>query len=135
MIVSALLTPGGPPAEAVRRWADGQFDLVASPLWLEELYDVVGRPKFARSLRIEDVAHVRSLIVHQAVLFEDPPAQPGLTPDPDDDYLVAIARAAHADLIVSGDSHLTSLVGARPPVVAPRAFVALLQAAEKGLRG
>jgi predicted nucleic acid-binding protein len=32
-----------------------------------------------------------------------------VTEDPDDDYLVALAVAAQADVFVSGDHHLTEL--------------------------
>jgi hypothetical protein len=31
------------------------------------------------------------------VTVADPPELPGVSPDPDDDYLVAVARAASAD--------------------------------------
>ncbi len=48
---------------------------------------------------------------------------PGLTPDPKDDYLVALARSAAAHFLVSGDPHLTELVNPRPPVLTPRAFL------------
>lgn len=53
----------------------------------------------------------------------DPPVQPGLSPDPDDDYLVSLARAAAADYLVSGDSDLIGLVDAKPPVLTPRQFL------------
>jgi predicted nucleic acid-binding protein len=52
--------------------------------------------------------------------------------DPDDDYLVALARAAGADALVSGDHDLTSLVGLVPPVMTPAAFLAMLEEAEQG---
>jgi predicted nucleic acid-binding protein len=54
--------------------------------------------------------------------------------DPDDDYLVALARAAGADALVSGDHDLTSLVGLVPPVVTPAAFLAMVEEAEQGER-
>jgi predicted nucleic acid-binding protein len=57
-----------------------------------------------------------------AFILDDPPSQPGLTADPDDDYLVALARDAAADFLVSGDRHLTGLVDAVPPVLTPRQF-------------
>ena len=57
-----------------------------------------------------------------ALVLGDAPAQPGLTADPDDDYLVALAREAGADFLVSGDQHLTGLVDAVPPVLTPRQF-------------
>ena len=47
----------------------------------------------------------------------------GLTPDPGDDYLVALARAAKVHVLVSGDPHLSELKQARPPVLTPRAFL------------
>jgi uncharacterized protein len=61
--------------------------------------------------------------MEDGVLVEDPPADPGLTPDPGDDYLVALARAAGARCIVSGDAHLRQLADAVPPVISPREFI------------
>ena len=46
-----------------------------------------------------------------------------MSPDSSDDYLIALARAARADVIVSGDSHLTQLVDPTPPVLTPRQFI------------
>jgi predicted nucleic acid-binding protein len=57
--------------------------------------------------------------------LDDLPPTPGVTPDPDDDYLVALARAAAADLIVSGDGHRTGSKDAQPPAVTPRRFADL----------
>jgi hypothetical protein len=37
--------------------------------------------------------------------------------------LIALARAARADVIVSGDSHLTELPDPTPPVRTPRQFI------------
>jgi uncharacterized protein len=61
--------------------------------------------------------------IEDAVLVGDPPLRPGLTTDPGDDYLVALAREADAQCIVSGDAHLTQLVDPSPPVLTPRAFL------------
>jgi predicted nucleic acid-binding protein len=44
------------------------------------------------------------------------------TPDPDDDYLVALAQKAGANCLVSGDGDLTGLADSQPPVFTPRAF-------------
>lgn len=54
--------------------------------------------------------------------------QPVVAADPDDDYLVALTRAAAADYLVSGDPHLTKLEGVAVPVLAPRAFLERLRA-------
>jgi len=58
---------------------------------------VLARGRFRRWLSSEEAdAFVASLRVG-ATVAEDPPPEPGLTPDPDDDYVVALARAADAD--------------------------------------
>jgi predicted nucleic acid-binding protein len=49
-----------------------------------------------------------------AVLLDDPRAETGLTPDPDDDFLLALARSARADYLVSGDRHLLDLLDPSP---------------------
>ena len=59
-------------------------------------------------------------IAEDALLVDDPPAQPGLSPDPDDDYLITLARAANADYLISGDRHLLDLDDPEPPVLTPR---------------
>jgi putative PIN family toxin of toxin-antitoxin system len=123
VFVSALLSPNGTPAQILDRWADGGFDLIVSPLLLAELETVLSRPKFRGSI---DAVHADALLsglIDEAVLVEDPPVQSGLTPDPGDDYLVALAQKAEADCIVSGDPHLRELRDAIPPVLTPREFL------------
>lgn len=48
--VSALLAPAGGPAQILERWADGEFDVIVSPLLLAELERVLRRPKFKASI-------------------------------------------------------------------------------------
>ena len=126
VIVSGLLSGNGPPGRLLDRWRDGVFDLIVSPLWLAELARVLERPKIARYLEPGDADELLSAIRLQAERLDDPPAQRGLTPDPGDDYLVSLARAAGADYLVSGDAHLIGLAGAEPPMLTPREFEDLL---------
>ena len=122
VIISGLLSPDGPPGRLLDHWRDGVFDLIVSPLWLAELARVLERPKISRYLEPGDADELLAALRLQAELVNDPPAQPGLTPDPGDDYLVSLARAAGADYLVSGDAHLTGLPDAEPPVLMPREF-------------
>ncbi|MGH3064336.1 MAG: putative toxin-antitoxin system toxin component, PIN family [Gaiellaceae bacterium] len=120
VLVSAVLTAMGPPAQVIDRWRDAEFDLVVSPHLLDELLEVLLRPQFRAFVDESDVrAYVEALRGEALVVpdVEDPPA---VTPDPDDDYLVALAIAGRADLIVSGDAHLTSLTDPPVPVLRPR---------------
>ncbi len=123
VFVSALLSPNCGPAQILDHWADGDFDLVVSPLLLAELERVLSRPKFHASI---DRVHTDALLtglIEDAVLIDDPPPQPGLTPDPGDDYLVALAKKADVQCIVSGDAHLAQLGDISPPVLTPRDFL------------
>lgn len=107
---------------ALDRWRDGAFDLVVSPLLLEELERVLLRPKFRGYVTTGEVAAFVAAVAREAIVVADPEPEPGLTADPGDDYLVSLARAAGADWLVSGDAHL---VGAtfEPPAVTPREFL------------
>jgi predicted nucleic acid-binding protein len=55
------------------------------------------------------------------------PEPPEVSPDPDDDYLIALARVAGADYLISGDRHLLDLTDPDPPVLTPRQFLDLLE--------
>ncbi len=131
VLVSARLSGRGAPAELVRRWLAGQIDVIVSPLLLDELDDVLRRPKFRRWLTLEETDAFIGLLRTHATLMGDPPPEFGHTPDPDDDYLVSLARAADADLLVSGDSDLVGLVDPRPPVRTPRTLIDLLDQIER----
>jgi putative PIN family toxin of toxin-antitoxin system len=126
VLVSGFSTAEGPPGRLVDLWRRGEFDLVVSDALLEELQDVLQRPHLAARVDEREARAYVAGLRRGAIAADDPPNEPGLTPDPGDDYLVALARAARADLIVSGDAHLTRLVGATPPVLTPRAFAAML---------
>ena len=123
VLVSAVLSQAGAPAEALDAWRDGAFDLVVSPLLLDELEEVLLRPRFSEYVSPDQVrAYVDALAV-EGVAFDDPEDAPRVTRDQDDDYLFALAIAARADFIVSGDKDLTSVPGPPCAVLTPRAFL------------
>jgi len=87
-----------------------------------------GRSSAAGSASATDAAGFLDGLGEDAVVIDDPPRPPGLSPDPDDDYLVALARVAGADYLVSGDRHLLDLADPMPPILTPRQFLDLVQA-------
>lgn len=123
VLIAALLSPAGAPAKVLLSWRSGAFDLVVSPLLLDELSRVLRRPKFRRYIGEDEVDVYLELFRRSAVLVGDPPATTDLTPDPGDDYLVALARSAKAQALVSGDRHLLGVDRAEPPVLTPRRFI------------
>lgn len=127
VLVSAVLASTGPPAQIVDRWRSGEFDLVVSPKLLAELEEVLLRPKFQAVVAEGDAGAYVDALAAEAVLVADPENVERVTADPDDDYLVALAVAAGADALVSGDVHLTELVDAPVSVLTPRQLLERLE--------
>ena len=124
VVVSAALSEHGPPASLLRLWGDGAFELVVSPRLLDELRDVLARRHVALRVPVPQARALVRALAAGAVQVQDPVEPPPVTPDPNDDYLVALARVAGAGVIVSGDRHLVEL-DIRPPVLTPREFLDL----------
>jgi putative PIN family toxin of toxin-antitoxin system len=126
VLVSALITPAGTSAQLLDELRDGAYELVASPALLAELKGVLRRAKFRAYLSLAEVDDYVELLRSESIVVGDPPplGEPA-TKDPQDEYLVALARAARADALVSGDPHLTALRGSLP-VLTPAEFLKLL---------
>ena len=127
VLISALLTPRGATARVLLALRDGAFELIVSPLLIAELERTLKRQKFRKYVTEEDVTEYVDLIRRLSVMVDDPPAPSvRLSRDPGDEYLISLARAAHADALVSGDAHLLSL-RSRIPVRSPSAFLGELE--------
>jgi uncharacterized protein len=123
-LISRLLLPTSVPGRAVRRAVD-EGRLLVSEATLEELAQVLARPKFDRYLTVRER---RGFFLALGRIAE---VVPILHPvracrDPDDDKVLALAVNGEADLIVSGDSDLLALdpfMGI--PIIMPKAYLAL----------
>ncbi len=123
VLVSAFIAQrGSAPDRIVRAWHEGAFELLVSPKLLGELAEVLARPRFARQGGEGRADAYVAALAAGALRLADPSDAPSISRDPDDDYLVALARVGRADVIVSGDRHLTDLESLEPPVLTPRAF-------------
>jgi putative PIN family toxin of toxin-antitoxin system len=109
IIVSGLMSPGGPPAQLLERFDRGRFTLVTSGEQIAELRDVLSRPRIASRLPESLVKRfVENLDAKATVCGFLPPVS--TSPDPKDDFLLATAVVGDVDLIVTGDKrHLLSL--------------------------
>lgn len=128
VIISALLAPQAAPAQVLRGWLDGAYDLVVSPLLLAELDRALAYPKLRTRIEPGEAADVVALLRHEAAVVDDPADDDrpvGVrSADPGDDYLIALAAAAQA-FLVSGDGDLLDLAD-RLPVRSPGDFLAML---------
>ena len=123
VLVSALITPTGTPAKLLIASRGGSFELIVSPLLLEELGLVLRRKKFRRYVDLGVVDRYVELLRRDAGMAADPAEPPPIRcADPDDDYLIALAHSCTAAL-VSGDRHLLDLAG-EIPVFTPSEFLA-----------
>ncbi len=80
-------------------------------LLIDELAGILPRQKFARRLAEKQLS-ILALIERYSALVEiiEPASLSGpVSPDPDDDVVLATALAAQAELIVSRDKHLRNL--------------------------
>ena len=125
VLISALLSPRGVPARILCAWLDGAFELVASPLLLAELERALTYPKLRERIPAEDAVRAVNWLRRSTTLADDPDRPPPIrSPDPGDDYLLALAVNEGAAL-VSGDQDLLSL-GRQLPVHSPADFLALI---------
>ncbi len=120
VLIAAAIAPRGVCGQLLDAVRQERVQIIISPQLLAELELVLARGKFRRWLTEPEARRVAGAIARLAELHPDPPPLPGLTPDPKDDYLVALARSAAADYLISGDQHLTGLTDPKPPVLTPR---------------
>lgn len=129
VLVAALLSRQGTPAELVRLWLDGAYEVVVSPLLLAELSRVLAYPKIRSRVSEGEAEAFLRLLREGAKVVDDPVQPPSLrAADPDDDYILALAEDTRA-VIVSGDMHLLGMAR-RLPVHSPAEFRRLVRTRE-----
>jgi uncharacterized protein len=100
--------------------------LVVSAALLAELERALTYPTLSARVAARDAAAYVALLEDRAEVAPDPSDPERRSPDPGDDYLLALAEAERA-VLVSGDRHLLGLAD-RLPVLTARRFVELLDA-------
>lgn len=109
VLVAAAITDGV-SARLLDRWLTlRSFEIVVCPMLIAELRDVLGRDKFRRWITEQAAALVVGRIELEAEAWRDPVEIPASTPDPKDDYLVALYRDADADALITGDADFAGL--------------------------
>lgn len=127
VMVSGFLW-AGPPREILRLAERGAIKLFTSRPLLLELARVLSYPKLERILLRANVTGadlVTWLVEHASLVVPRPLPGPAVPDDPADEQVLACAREADADAIVSGDRHLL-LIGVYRgiPILTVRDFLA-----------
>lgn len=121
ILIAALLSKRGAPAQLVSRWLAGEFELVVSEALLAELERALAYPKLRARVNADQVTEFVALLRHGAILAPDPTQPPRRSADPGDDYLLALAESERS-VLVSGDQHVLAL-GDDLPVQTARVFL------------
>jgi putative PIN family toxin of toxin-antitoxin system len=102
ILISALLAGTSLPAQLILLWREGRFDLLTSAEQLDELRRVTRYPKIRERLAPALAGRLINDIRDLAVLLTALPVVTA-SPDPHDNYLLAMAAAGSADFLVTGD--------------------------------
>ncbi|MGA9858834.1 MAG: putative toxin-antitoxin system toxin component, PIN family [Solirubrobacteraceae bacterium] len=125
VLISAILSARGAPAEILRGSRDGAFELIISEALIAELVRALAYPKIRKRIPSEQADAFVSWVRGHGTVTEDPLDPPPVrSPDPDDDYLLALAISRRA-FLVTGDQHLLGLRDDLP-ILAPAEFLATL---------
>jgi uncharacterized protein len=102
VLVSALLSSTSPPAELVALWREGRFTLLTAAPQLKELSRVTRYPRLRARL---SPALAGRLVNELRDLAETVDKLPfvDVSPDPYDNYLLAIASGGRAGSLITGD--------------------------------
>ncbi len=109
-LVSSVLSAAGVQGRILDEWRRHTFLLLVAPGQVEEVGEVLSRPKIATKYSIapSERTALLALLHAEAVLLPDAP-RPGVCRDPDDDYLLGCAAAGRVDYIVTGDNTLLAV--------------------------
>jgi putative PIN family toxin of toxin-antitoxin system len=102
ILISALMVQSGNPAAIYRAWQEGYFTLLTCAEHLDELRATLQKRRVTE--RIKPYAAGR-LVNQLKVLAEiiGPLPRVERSPDPTDDFLLALSEVGKADYLVTGD--------------------------------
>ena len=102
ILVSALIVPAGKPAAIYNAWVEGKFTLLTCAAHLDELLATLEKPRVAELVKPYRAGRLVNQIKR---LAEDASLLPPVnrSPDPTDDFLLALCEAGNADYLVTAD--------------------------------
>lgn len=114
VLVSAILSHGGPAAQILRLARADRFELVFSPDTIQEHIKVIRYPKIRtllekRNLTLNVVEGFLEQLTRISILVSGKTTVDAVKEDPSDNIFLACAMEGDADFVVSGDRHLKEL--------------------------
>ena len=103
IVVSSLISKDTAPYFLYRAWRHRRFDLLTSASQLAEIEQVLARPQLQKNILPQEAQEIILGLRTEAEHVDTDAVRVTLSPDPDDNRILAIAVAGHADYVVSGD--------------------------------
>ena len=103
IIVSALIAPAGKSAAIIDAWLEGKFTLLTCTTHVDELRATLQKPRVAELVKPYKAGRLVNQIKKLAEDI-DPLPRVERSPDPTDDFLLALSEAGKADYLVTGDT-------------------------------
>ena len=127
VLLAALITSGTPPDLIYRAWRKKAFELITSDWQLEELRRVSRYSKLRKYLKPAEAGTLMNGLRRQATVMQELPTVE-LSPDPDDNPILATAIAGIADYLVTGDKRDLLSLGKveMVQIIAARGFADIL---------
>lgn len=129
VLVAGLLSGKGPPGQIIDLIITGEIDVACDSRILAEYREVVARPE----LRIKQ-SEAEDVLQHidRIAMRVTPMRWPESLPDPDDEPFLAVAEAARAICLVTGNTkHFPPESRGSVRVLTPRQFVDSLNEAKR----
>jgi putative PIN family toxin of toxin-antitoxin system len=102
ILISALMVQTGNPAVVYRAWQEGQFTLLTCAEHLDELRAALRKPAVAERIKPYKAGGLVNELKELAEIIGSLP-RVERSPDPSDDFLLALSEAGKADYLVTGD--------------------------------
>jgi putative PIN family toxin of toxin-antitoxin system len=102
ILISGLMSPTGTPGRLIDAWLKDRYILVSSEEQLSEFRRASRYDQVAKFITQSNAGTLVNAVRALSIMVERLPVV-NLSPDPHDDFLLAIAQAGKAHYLVSGD--------------------------------
>jgi putative PIN family toxin of toxin-antitoxin system len=131
VLLSALMATDSPSAEILTFWRNRKISVLTAAEQIAEIARVTRYPRIRARLLPALAGRLVSRLRDVAIVVEKLP-RVDLSPDPDDNYLLALAEAGQAQFLVTGDKPLLGLKRYKSTrIVTPTALLVLLKKGHK----
>jgi len=127
VLLTAMMSPSSTSAQILSFWRDRKIAVLTAAEQIEEVARVTRYPKIRARLLPALAGRLVNRLRDVAIVVEKLPAL-DLSPDPDDNYLLALAEVGQAQFLVTGDKQLLRLKRHKSTrIVTPEALIELLK--------